>query len=764
MTTIHIHIEGIVQGVGFRPCVYTLAKELNLRGWVNNAADGVHIEIQGGPLVCEKFMQRLKANPPELSRITSWKSYEADREVYDSFSILKSDLETRNSVLLTPDYSICHTCESELFDSENRRYRYPFITCTCCGPRYSIIETLPYDRERTTMEEFPMCEKCREEYDNLFDRRYYSQTNSCTECGIRLAYHAENNKIPDDNEAVLHQIKEDLSGGKILAVKGIGGYLLVCDATNRSTVSLLRQRKGRPSKPFAMLYPDESLLEKDVFIHNSALEAYRSVEAPIVLFERKKECTTGIAAEEIAPDLQHLGIMRPSAPLLSLIAHDFGKPLVATSGNLSGSPIIFKDDQARHALTWIADAVISHNRPILIPEDDSVVAFTPESRERIIIRRSRGMAPNFFGPTAPSGPACLSMGASLKSTFALQQENATYISQYLGDQDSFDTQQSYRSTLRHLSRILAFRPDQIIVDKHPHYASSILGRKLAEEEKIPLKEVQHHEAHFAAVLGENDLFNSASEVMGVIWDGTGYGDDDNIWGGEFFSYSNGQISRKAHFDYYNHILGDKMPREPRLSALTILHDTIEEGRLRDYFSPEEWEYYHKILRQGSGLKTSSAGRIFDAAACLLGLGERISYEGEAAIRLESLAAEAQNKVAQALDLKLALSPAYHLLRMLLLRSQGYTLADVAWQFHSGMADVIGYVARKYEIRNLAFSGGVFQNGLLVDLIRDKLENDFTLYFHRELSPNDENISYGQLVYMLNRVGSRSIQETKQVYY
>ncbi|MEJ2004855.1 MAG: carbamoyltransferase HypF, partial [Cyclobacteriaceae bacterium] len=699
----------------------------------------------------KNFVRELSENPPELARITKWKTNWIERSQFRGFEIVESRQSEEKSVLLTPDYAICPTCERELLDPENRRYRYPFITCTSCGPRYSIIEALPYDRERTAMDPFEMCSECFEEYNRVTDRRYYSQTNSCSNCGIHLFYHRDGEMFEEHYGKTLDRIKIDLLSGEILAVKGIGGYLLMCDATNAETVNLLRQRKGRPSKPLAMIYPDEQMLHQDVHVRQEELDAYRSVEAPIVLFERKENPASGIAVDAIAPALGKLGIMRPSAPLLSLIAHDFGKPLVATSGNLSGSPIIYDDKQAVRSLSWIADAVVSHDRRIYMPEDDSVVSFTPVKARRIVMRRSRGMAPNFFGPPLSSDhdQANLAMGASLKSTFALHHDGNTYISQYLGDQDSFDTQESYRQTLRHMSNVLEFRPDKVLTDLHPHYSSTVLGNRISQEEGIPIETIQHHEAHFAAVLGENDLLSSGDKILGVIWDGTGYGNDGNIWGGEFFKYENGLISRVAHLDYYNHLLGNKMPREPRLSALTLLHNTVEQGMLRPYFMASEWDFYQKLLRKEPKLFSSSAGRLFDAAACLLGLGDKISFEGEAAIALEALAGNARKKDRIAIDPDQAKSPAYHLLRMLRLIRQGYTKADAAWQFHSGMADVIQLVAKKYRYDKLAFSGGVFQNGVLTDIILERMGNDFKLYFHRELSPNDENISYGQLMYEMN---------------
>ena len=746
MKTVHLHIEGIVQGVGFRPRVYLLAQEFRVNGWVNNTSDGVHIEIQGKSENVRNFVNALRENPPELSRILNWSETDCSRPEFDGFQIVESRDNADKTVLLTPDYALCKSCEEELFDTKNRRYRYPFITCTQCGPRFSIINGLPYDRIRTTMKPFSMCSECNEEYDDISDRRYYSQTNSCQACGIALAL-SENGQQPTRVPDIFNRICSALREGKIIAVKGIGGFLLMCDATNVDSIQLLRQRKGRPSKPLALMYPSEEMLRADVEISDEQLLAYRSVEAPIVLFEAKDTMQSDVKMSEIAPGLTALGIMRPYAPLLALIARDFGKPLVATSANLSGAPVIFRNDQALSSLTWIADLIVTHDRDILLPEDDSVVKFTPQFKKRIILRRSRGFAPNYLGKKSAKSDPVLSMGASLKSTFALQHGENTYVSQYLGDQDSFDAHESFKHTLDKVTEVLDFTPGKILADMHPQYSSTILAEKIAKSFAIPVRKIQHHEAHFAAVLGENDLIESSEPVLGVIWDGTGYGTDGQIWGGEFFNYENHRFSRNGHLDYFPHILGDKMSREPRLSALSLLHGTIGEQRIRDWFSQPEWEYYHKVLRKGDALQTSSAGRLFDAAACVAGLGQDSTYEGEAAVKFEALAKKARDKnTLLPIDFEQCMSPSYHLLRLQQFLINEMPAADAAWQFHAGLARTIHFKARSNNYRKVAFSGGVFQNEVLVDLLHSLMHEKFELYFHDELSPNDENISFGQLIH------------------
>ncbi|MCA6079198.1 carbamoyltransferase HypF [Fulvivirga sedimenti] len=746
MKTVHLHIEGIVQGVGFRPHVYRLAQEFSLNGWVNNAPDGVHIEIQGKPASVQDFLNALRENPPKLSRIINRTETLVARPKFDGFQIIESKDNSEKSVLLTPDYAICTSCEKELFDPENRRFRYPFITCTNCGPRFSIIDGLPYDRIRTTMQPFNMCSECKNEYDDIYDRRYYSQTNSCPVCGITLSI-AENGQQPCEVPDIFQRIYSALHEGKIIAVKGIGGFLLLCDASNKESIQLLRQRKGRPSKPLALMYPDEEMLLSDVETTPQQLEAYMSVEAPIVLFNCKGSMESDLQVNEIAPGLTSLGIMRPYAPLLALIARDFGSPLVATSANISGAPIIYNNEQALSSLSWIADLIITHDRDITLPEDDSVIKFTPEHGKRIILRRSRGFAPNYLARKSVSTDPVLSMGASLKSTFALQHGENTYVSQYLGDQDSFDAHESFKHTLGKLAGVLDFTPREILADMHPQYLSTILAEKLAKSHTIPVWKIQHHEAHFAAVLGENGLIESGEPVLGVIWDGTGYGTDGQVWGGEFFNYENHRFSRIGHLAYFAHILGDKMSREPRLSALSLLHGTIAEQAIKDCFNQQEWEYYHKVLRKGDNLQTSSAGRLFDAAACLAGLGYSTTYEGEAAVKLEALAKTASDKKnLRPIDFEQCMSPVYHLLRFHQFLTNKMPTADAAWQFHAGLVQAIHFKARSHNYRKVAFSGGVFQNDVMVDLLVSLMQEKFELYFHEELSPNDENISFGQLIH------------------
>ncbi len=733
----HFHIEGIVQGVGFRPYVYLLAHEFGLSGWVNNTSDGVHIEVEGDESVIEKFITTIIVQPPDNSRITNWTQHRIEPAERKDFQIVNSDGNTDKTVLLAPDQAMCKECEKELHDPSNPRYRYPFITCTHCGPRYSIIRSLPYDRENTTMDEFYMCKNCREEYNDIMDRRYYSQTNSCHECGVSLTW----NGIIGETEELLQKANEVLNRGEILAIKGIGGYLLLCDATKREVINKLRTRKKRPSKPLAVLYPDERILPGDIIAAKEELVEYRSVASPIVLFKVKPDPSSGIAMQEIAPGLSYVGAMKPYAPLLSLIARDFGKPLIATSANMSGSPIMYRDEEIMEELNGVADAFLGNDRKILMSEDDSVVRYSPKGK-RIILRRSRGIAPNYFEDNHWSEMDVLAMGGSLKSTYFIKHAKNSYVSQYLGDQDTYESQLSYQSTLDHMVSLLDFGPELILADKHPRYSTADLGRRIASEHSIQFLNIQHHEAHFASVLAENRLTEAQEPVLGVVWDGTGYGNDKNIWGGEFFLYANHTMKRLDHFRNYSHILGDKMPKEPRISALSILKGTGLEDWLEDKFESNEWKYYHKQLERDDALLSSSVGRIFDAAACILGLGDKITYEGEAAMRLEDLALRGVHHERVIIEGDL-LKPATHLIPLIQGLKAGVLRETLAFNFHWGMVRTIENVALESGSHCIAFSGGVFQNSLLLDLITDRMGNQYRLYFHKNLSPNDENVAYGQ---------------------
>ncbi len=779
--TFHLHLTGLVQGVGFRPFVWQLARAMELTGTVSNGADGVHICLTTSQQAANHFRERVLAEAPALARIQSAVLTETEPAFYPDFQIVESQSDGPATLLLTPDFALCSTCRAEMSDPANRRFGYAFTTCTVCGPRYAISHALPYDRPATTMADFGMCAACEAEYHDPANRRFYAQTNSCPDCAITMRlFDGAGQCVSTDQEIAIGQVVALLKKGKTVAVKGTGGYLLLCDATNAEAIARLRNRKHRPAKPLAVLYSSVEKIRQDCVLHDDERAMLTGPVSPIVLLERRAEPASGLAVNELAPGLGQLGVMLPYAPLLELIAGAFGKPLVATSGNTSGSPICYTDEQALTALPAVADYILTHNRAIVLPQDDSVVRFSPVFRQPIVLRRSRGLAPTFLLP-APLGKVArgamltnvLAVGASLKSTFAWQLRGNTYVSQYLGDLDSYDTQTNFRATLDHFLRLFDTRPEVVLADQHDGYFSTQLARELATIWAMPLVQIQHHEAHFAAVLAENNLLNTtqsgpADSVLGVIWDGTGYGSDGQIWGGEFMAYqpdsdSETTFRRIAHFDYFPMLSGDKMPREPRLSALSVAHNLPgADALLRPKFTAAEWDLYRKLLTN-SQLNTSSVGRLFDAVAALLGLADRVSYEGEAAGLLEERASQYVRKhgFTTAKTYLPANWPGPTVPTRAIIAGvladvlAGKPTDEIAARFHATVVAVVGRVARQERVSRLAFSGGVFQNALLVDWLRHNLGKTHNLYFHQQLSPNDECISLGQLA----RYGLISDSET-----
>lgn len=759
METYQIHIQGQVQGVGFRPFVYQLAQRFALSGQVSNRCDGVRVLLNTTAPVAQLFLEAVLEESPAVARITNYDLQEVALQEFSDFSIVHSENTHRRDVLLTPDLGLCPRCQSELNQRDNRRHQYAFTNCTHCGPRFSIIKGLPYDRATTAMASFPLCADCQQEYDDPADRRYYAQANTCPQCPITFSfYDAQQNLITNlyssltgEQPSVISRAAEELRNGAIIAIKGVGGYLLVCDATNAEVVSTLRKRKHRPTKPLAVMYPSLAQLQQETSVDAEVEQLLTGPVSPIVLLPVTAAMKQSLALDQIAPNLQQVGVMFPYAPLFEVLMQKMNRPLVATSANISGSPIVYTEENAERQLSSLVDFRLTYNREIIIPQDDSVVRFSPEVRQKILLRRSRGMAPTLILPK-PLIPdkTILAMGSDLKSTFAYTQCGNQYVSQYLGDLGSYDSQESYRKVLNHLLEVFGSSPEVILTDQHPQYFSTQLGNQLADEFQVPVETIQHHQAHFAAVLAENQLIDTEEPVLGVIWDGTGLGDDRQIWGGEFFTYQSYSFQRIAHFDYFPHVMGDKMAREPRLSALSL---TQGDGLLRKKFSAVEWEHFTQQLHKPDGLKTSSVGRLFDGVASILGLIDQTTYEGEAALLLETLAADyvqrhGYHKLTSYLsEANINDTIAYPSMIDGVLRDKGnHDIGFAAARFHYSLADCIRQVAKKQNSKKVALSGGVFQNALLVDMISTLMNNAYELYFHQQLSPNDENISFGQLAY------------------
>jgi hydrogenase maturation protein HypF len=565
--TVEIYISGVVQGVGFRPMIYRNAKAHRLNGFVQNSGKGVTIKISGNQASVNGFIESLQKNIPLNASVEAVQINEIPFQSYPSFRIIDSNESSQTpGFKITPDFTLCANCRTELWDKHNRRCRYPFITCTDCGPRYSIIQMLPFDRAHTSMKTFVQCAECLAEYDDEADTRFHAQTNSCKNCGIRLSVYR--NGIEQNNptdEACLAMIQESLKAGETVAVKGIGGFLLMCDASNHKALKRLRERKHRPGKPFAVMFPNIQTIRKMLTISAQEENELLSVARPIVLLNKKEKARQCIV-EMVAPGLDTIGAFLPCAPLLELIVQDFSLPLVATSANVSGSGIVYSNDDALKLLPDLCDLIVLHNRDIVIPQDDSVIRFTPEQKQRIVLRNGRGFAPVQFSiPNLREN--IFAAGAMLKSTVALASDQKVLISQYIGNTSQYEVQQSYKLVAHHLMKLWHHVPDTWLCDMHPDYFSSNF---VAENKNDGLKKsIQHHQAHFAAVLFENKLTDSYTPVLGVVWDGLGLGKDGQIWGGEFFTYKNGAMARACHFEYRPFILGDKMSREPRIAALSL---------------------------------------------------------------------------------------------------------------------------------------------------------------------------------------------------
>lgn len=753
MLSYNIYIKGQVQGVGFRPFIYNLANKMCINGTVSNGTDGVHIQIGDTEKeIFDQFIHRILTEAPTRSKIISFDAKVTEHLSFNGFSIIHSEQKEDRNVHLSPDFGLCEDCQNELYDPNDRRYKYPFITCTQCGPRLSVVQDIPYDRERTTMAAFKMCPKCQDEYNDPKDRRYFSQTNSCHTCGVKLRI-SSNHDLPDI-EALIYT-DQALRNGKIVAVKGIGGYLLLCDASNAEVIETLRLRKNRPKKPFALLYPDQESIKQDVILGNEADDEIKNTAFPIILAYKKEKLYSKVQSELVAPGLSQFGVMLPNSPLLSLISYTFDGPLIATSANISGSPIIYDDTLAERQLASIADIILSHNRDIIMPQDDSVIRYSPFYKKKIIIRRSRGIAPTFWPSKEENLPPILCIGADMKSAFLLGNKDNIYISQFLGNQSTYDSQVTYENVLQHYLKLSGISPRIILRDKHPLYFFPKVANEFTEAKIIS---IQHHKAHFCAGLFENDLMGSKEPVLGIIWDGVGLGDDQRMWGGEFFIYEKSQISRIHFFKYFDYLLGDKMALQPRIAALSLCKNLkAADHILKHKFSNVEWTLYKKMLEKHSTIQTSSMGRIFDAIASLLGLSDVNSYEGESAMLLEDQAYRFYKH--KGLDWngcyifekepEISLSIDTIMTGIIEDINEGLEVGMIAAKFHFTLVKMIENIIGKMSVKSLVFSGGVFQNGLLVDLIQHHLAGKYSLYFQKNVSPNDENIALGQMAYYLH---------------
>jgi hydrogenase maturation protein HypF len=754
-----VSIRGAVQGVGFRPFVYRLATEHNLAGWVRNSAQGVFIEAEGPRGELEHFLRRLESDKPPRSSIQNLESSWLPAAGGAGFEIRASETSGDKTAVVLPDIATCADCRREIFDPANRRYLYPFTNCTHCGPRFSIIEALPYDRGNTSMKGFAMCPQCQREYDKPADRRFHAQPNACPHCGPRLELHERSSALfvasrplARGHNALL-AAADALRQGKIIAVKGIGGFHLMADARDDRAVSLLRRRKHREEKPFALLFP--SLKSAGAVCHISSLEEQLLVspQAPIVLLERR-ESGTGCIAESVAPGNPNLGVMLPSNPLHHLLMAELDFPVVATSGNVSDEPICTDESDAFQNLRHIADLFLTHNRPIVRHVDDSI-ARVVLGRE-MLLRRARGYAPlpiPAAGKPADAAPGAtvLAVGGHLKNTVALAVGPQVFISQHIGDLETEKANTAFCRTITDFQKLYGVKPEIVAADLHPDYLSTLFASRINAR---PFG-VQHHVAHVLACMADNEI---EPPVLGVSWDGTGYGTDNTIWGGEFFLVRNQEVRRVAHLRPFPLPGADAAIREPRRAAIGLLYELVGEmafdlGHVPtlQQLNTEEQHAFERILqgRFRSPL-TSSMGRLFDAVASLTGLRQFTRFEGQAAMELEFVASRAQTDdtypIAVRGERPFQLDWQAMVQAILSDVWAGVPVGLISAKFHNALAAGIVEIARRIGLPRVVLSGGCFQNRRLLEnaVTRLRAEN-FEPFWHRSVPPNDGGIALGQIV-------------------
>ncbi len=738
-------VRGVVQGVGFRPFVYRLATQMRLKGWVLNSAQGVFIEVEGAREMLQSFLFHLERDKPPRAAIQSLEFSFLDAVGYDRFDIRYSDQSGRKTTLILPDIAVCTDCLREIFDPGNRRYRYPFTNCTNCGPRFTIIEALPYDRSFTSMRRFAMCPDCHCEYLDPSDRRFHAQPNACPHCGPHLElWDPRGIALAKEEEALLHAV-EIVRHGQILALKGIGGFQLIVDARNASAVQRLRARKRREEKPFALMYPSFDLAQEDCNISDLEARLLLAPEAPIVLLHRSR--SKSLLAPAVAPGNPSLGVMLPYSPLHHILMTDLGLPVVATSGNLSDEPICIDESEALRRLEGVADFFLVHNRPIVRHVDDSVarVVFDRE----MVLRRARGYAPLPIHMKTTL-PCVLAVGAHLKNSVALSVGKEIFISQHIGDLETSEAFSAFRRTTADLPRLYEVQASVIGCDMHPDYLST----KHATRMRSPLHQVQHHFAHVLACMAENEL---EDPVLGVSWDGTGYGTDGTIWGGEFLLTDEDSFQRVAHFRQFRLPGGDAAVKEPRRTALGVLYEiwgdnVITDRRLAPIasFSDSELVVLQQMLaKEINSPPTSSAGRLFDAVASILGLRHRVTFEGQAAMELEFAIQPAIDEVypfevTDALPCIVDWAPM--ITEILIDLQKGQPTGSISAKFHNTLTESIVAVARRVGETRILLTGGCFQNRYLVERsVRRLLDAGYRPYWHQRVPPNDGGIALGQAV-------------------
>jgi hydrogenase maturation protein HypF len=779
-TAYRILINGIVQGVGFRPFIYRIAQDLSLTGWVINTTNGVEINAVGSSNNLDIFLTTIRKDSPPLSRIDTLSYDIIPPQDYYSFEIRNSQAVAGGFQPISPDVSICEDCLSELFTKSDFRYRYPFINCTNCGPRFTIIKDIPYDRPYTTMAGFELCSTCEQEYLNPTNRRFHAQPVACPECGPHIWLESSDGSFKPDSfigDDALIKCQELLTQGKTVAIKGLGGFHLACNAEDVNAIQRLRKQKDRPAKPLALMMPNLEIVRKHCLISKQEEDLLLSPQRPILLLEKKSNSTI---PSDIAPGQNQIGVMLPYTPLHYLLfsnGENFPRStyqvLVMTSANFSGNPIQTKNEQVKTLLGSIADYFLFHNRDIQIHCDDTVIRSHPVNANAgssiYPIRRSRGYAPKSIVSPIP-GKSVIGVGAELKNTFCITREQYAFVSQHIGDLKNLETLTSFEESIQHFQNLFRIKPELIVYDLHPDYLSSRYAERIAEILDIPTLQTQHHHAHIASCLADNNYLDDAP-VIGMAFDGIGYGDDGDIWGGEILVADYCEYRRAGQIDYFHLPGGDKAIQEPWRTALSLLdrYDLPWDESLGaiKYVNaqPERLPGVHEAdvvknqLETGTNLPlTSSLGRLFDGVASLLGVCHKISYEGQAAIELEALV-DRQDDSTYPVEFEDGLVFQTGKMLSVLINDHlsGIKPGIISARFHNTIAEMVLLTAitirDKEQLNSVALSGGVWQNMTLLKKSIKKLQSaGFQVLLHHQVPANDGGISLGQAV-----IGQRHLE-------
>ncbi len=776
LVRVQVKIAGIVQGVGFRPFVYRLAKTYRLAGFVRNSGGKLEIEAEGNSCDIKHFIEDLVAQAPPLAAVNNISIEYVFPTNAQKFSILQSADDKDSSLRVSVDSATCVDCLKELFDSKDKRFNYPFINCVNCGPRFTIIDRLPYDRHLTTMSDFQMCQDCLSEYRDPLNRRFHSQPNACSICGPQLTLARSNGKdLPfnGNNLSIIEATVQYLFKGNVVALKSLGGFQLMGDATNYLAVNNLRKRKIRPSKPFAVMMRDLNMVKKYCSITKEEERLLGSLQAPIVLLNKLFDSDI---AENVAPNIHLLGVMLPYTPLHHLLISSFDRPLIMTSGNMSEEPIVIDNSYATKQLAGIADYFLIHDRRIAARYDDSVIRVA--NGYPVILRRARGYAPEPIELAYATKKPILSFGGQLKNTFCFYENNQAFVSPHIGDLVNIETMEHYENTIEKYSKLFELKEELLVCDVHPDYLSTKLAETLAIEKNIPLLKVQHHHAHIVSCMAEHNLLGP---VIGIAFDGAGYGLDGSIWGGEFIIADLKTFTRYACLEPVRMPGGEQAIRDPWRMALAYINQKNYGSDFADFQQNIEkdmgFDKLNIILQQiQKGVNsplTSSCGRLFDAISSILGICHRAFYEGQAAIELESIAMQVV-KDTESLEKQISLNNSiysysiventsnqnyaaqYHVSIKNMFReiaqdkTYGKSVCSIAWQFHHTLVqiivDVCILIREKYLIDKVCLSGGVFQNNLLLQAAELALQAQrFSVYFQQKVPANDGGISFGQAI-------------------